>query len=94
MEGRSTRLAELNRLLEIHDINLTDEKGCNALIVATAVQNIDFINRLVEFGSKLGVQDENGYTAITIALDSRFYKCTEILAQAGADPEIPNNDGL
>ena len=97
-EMMAEQLVELDRLLLISDINLSDETGKTALITASSRGSIHLVNRLIEVGGEYGLnldaQDNEGDTALMCAIDGRCEECVEILIRSGANLDIKNVKGM
>lgn len=80
------------------DVNQSDIWGRSLLIAATdafTVHSISrtFVNRLAERGIDLNQQDRYGSTAAYRAIESNRPEVCLYILQAGADPDIPTNEG-
>lgn len=48
---------------------------------------------LLDSGRNINVRDDEGRTALYVAVDSTYYGLAIHLLERGADPNIPDNDG-
>ncbi len=82
------------------NINQTTNKGKTALMLAAECSNASFsIEKLLTYSViNINQQDENGNTALMYAIKGGNLidniNVIELLLNAGADPEIANNEGL
>lgn len=65
--------------------------GRTALMLATEHPTI--LKYLIEKGAHLNTQDEQGSTALHLAVGNELFESTRILLEAGADPTIRDNRG-
>ena len=91
------------------DLNKKDENGRTPLLVHSYVGKSSVIQRMINFGAKINVQDNYGETAlhrtvknsfnrlqnngIHITTDPEEFKIIDMLIENGADITIKNNDG-
>ena len=80
------------RLIDLGaDINLTDTRGQTALMTAVTLNEVDFVILLLEQDNiDTNIQDNAGYTALTLALLQRTIniELVEMLLQSGANPNL------
>ncbi len=83
------------------DVNITDPKGRNALLVSIGSNQIGYIALLVSHGNDVNSQDNDGNTALHYPLsnvlrDKRYLpystEIVKILLKEGADPHIRNKE--
>lgn len=78
------------------DIDSRDERGKTALMEACNEDNFspEIVQFLIENGANLNLQDENGDTALSIAVQNhRGNELVAKLLQAGADDKLTNHEG-
>jgi len=74
-------------------LDIQDDKGRTALILASANSNSKIIPLLIEAGASLDIQDHMGRTALIWASQNSLFETIQLLLKHGADPNIRNNDG-
>ena len=63
-------------------------------IVAAAWDGLaDLVERLIDSGGDINIQDETGQTALIAASDQGYYGIVELLLKRGADSNIKDKDG-
>lgn len=75
------------------DINVQDDHGRAALVVALAVNKIESAAMLLKRGADLTIKDNHGDNALHWAVKLRSRRGTELLLQHGLDVNIKNEDG-
>ena len=77
------------------DINKVNFVGQTALITAADYGAADAVKCLLEYpGIHINQQNFRGSTALTMAIFDRNIPIIELLIDAGADPEIANDNGF
>lgn len=83
------------------EINLTNDLGWTVLMIACAnykKYNIDIIQKLLECGADVNIQNNNKETALMLLLSEKKndygYKIVKMLINYGANVNIQNNQGL
>ena len=79
---------------EIEDINVKNEQGQTALMIAATKGSLDSLRVLVEAGANLNATTITGNTALMFS--AQFAKTARIplfLLNAGADPTLTNSEG-
>ena len=63
-------------------------------IVAAAWDGLaDLVQRLIDSGADINIQDETGQTALIAASDQGYFGIAELLLKRGADSKIKDKDG-
>ena len=63
-------------------------------IVAAAWDGLaDLVQRLIDSGADINIQDETGQTALIAASDQGYFGIVELLLKRGADSNIKDKDG-
>lgn len=77
------------------NVNKRDDHKKTALMYASGVQNHPIImQKLLDFGAQVDLQDKDGYTALHYAVNRIYPKTVSQLLQAGADVSICDIKGL
>ncbi|XP_055602717.1 uncharacterized protein LOC129751313 [Uranotaenia lowii] len=93
----------LKRLLEKGvDLNIKNEHGRNALMtffsdfptVRWGTHSVDSVKLMIDYGARVNECDNEGFTALHLAVAGRQWKLVEALLQNGADSSIKNHEGL
>lgn len=71
-------------------INVANEAGCTALMIAAMGYNKNILKFLIDSGANLDVQNENERTALMEAVRYGHRGMAEILLENGADPNVQN----
>ena len=75
------------------NVNLQNERGVTALIVAVLHGTVDTVKTLLKHGAKPDIQADNGWTALIIAAQYGATDVVKTLLKYGAKPDVQNNDG-
>jgi uncharacterized protein len=70
-----------------------DEYGRIPLHHASADGDLEVLVRLLESGSSIDAQDDNGWTALHFAAQDRHSKLVDELLKRGANPNLVNSHG-
>ena len=76
------------------DVNVRNENGMTALMVASESGITELINELLTAGADVNLQSSHGDTAIVLATMKGQNDCVEELLQFGANPNIQGKGGL
>ena len=74
------------------DIDVQDEDGWSALMIASGFSNSKWVKKLVNLGANVNSQNDEGDTALLIAALWGYFKTIKILIDAGADVDTRNNE--
>jgi ankyrin repeat protein len=74
-------------------INAKDDFDCTPLIRATWGGHLDVVIWLIKRGANLNAQNGRRRTALREAMASHSLSIAEALLRAGADPNLPDDDG-
>lgn len=77
------------------DINKQDEQGYSPLHAASQRKLVSVVQKLIEYGALVNIQDSWGNTPLVRALGNSEENATiiNLLLKAGTDPNIKNNHG-
>ena len=75
------------------NVNLQDQLGKTALMIAIASNHNKAVSMLLEHGAHLDMQDNEGNTALITAASKNNLSSVEILVNKGADMNIQNKQG-
>ena len=70
------------------DINIQNEHGWTALMIASYHGNLDVVKVLVENGADVNIQSNTGLTALMIASHTDHLDVVKLLIEIGADISI------
>ncbi len=94
---------KITRLIKVQaaDINTTDVQKQTPLMLAAFKDNISTVKQLLGHNPNLDVQDENGNTALMLAIGTsstdrvtdNSYRIALIFLEHGADPTLKNKNG-
>lgn len=70
------------------DINMKDNNGCPALILAIKYRNSELANQLILRGADINMKDKARYTPLMRAINYNEYDLAKTLIDAGADLNI------
>jgi ankyrin repeat protein len=90
-EGRSDMLAEF--INTHYDLNVQDEKGYTALILAAYHGHKELVEQLLKAGADPCVQDKRGNTALMGAIFKGEIAIAHRLVMAECSPDQRNNSG-
>lgn len=76
--------AKIDSLLPSIDINSPLQKGQTPLIVATKIGDVKVVQKFLDAGADVHVQDEYGYTALKYAESREFTEIGDLLRAHGA----------
>jgi ankyrin repeat protein len=77
------------------DCNITDPAGDTALMITVSKGNIDAVQSLLSCKNiAINQQDDQGSTALLIAINTKNKPIIKLLLDAGADPELANHRGV
>ncbi len=65
----------------------------DALVIAASDGNGRLVDHLLKSGHHINFRDEEGRTALYVAVDETYYGLAIHLLEHGADPNIPDNEG-
>ena len=75
-------------------MNLLDNQGDTAIVLAARTGQRDFVKKLITAGANLNYFDKHlQMTALTTAACQGHVKCMNLLIQSGADLNIPDVSG-
>ena len=83
--GKFTRMEMLKSLLENDDINIKDDNGRAALMIAVKNNDLEMVKLLDEFGVDLNATDDDGKTALMIAVEKNNQEMVQFLMDLGAN---------
>jgi len=72
------------------NLNIQNEEGETALMIASGGDYTDIVRLLIEAGANLNIQNEDGKTALMFASNTDIVR---LLIEAGANLNLQNNDG-
>ncbi|MDD9901028.1 MAG: ankyrin repeat domain-containing protein [Alphaproteobacteria bacterium] len=75
------------------DINIQDNGGWTALMIAIWKDRTDVIHTLIDAGANISTQGSDGWTALMLATNSNNSDAAKTLLDAGANTELKNNSG-
>ncbi len=90
--GEHLKIAEL-LLVSDADVNIKNNSGETALMVAVKEGNLEMVEFLLEKDAAIGERDWLGYTALMFAAEKGHLKIAELLLENGADVNERNNEG-
>ena len=74
-------------LLSGDRVNIPDDMGNSTLHVAVQERaSVDIIRAIVNAGARINTVDNNGKTALRLAVDMNSYEAAKIIADSGSDP--------
>ena len=76
------------------NVNVQDENGMSALMIASVAGNVHMLERLIRAGIDKNIQDLHGDTALTHAVRTGKLDCVEKLLKFGANIDIKGRDGF
>jgi predicted transposase YbfD/YdcC len=82
----------LEQIEKTNDINITNDSGATALIVASASNLIELAKALIEVGANVNQRDDNGYSALLWACLEGNTEIVKLLIDQGADIFATNCD--
>jgi ankyrin repeat protein len=65
----------------------------DAIVAAARDGLADLVERLIDSGADINIQDETGQTALIAASDQGYFGIVDLLLQRGADSNIKDKDG-
>jgi len=87
------KITKINLLIKARaDLNIQDENGNTALILAIQRNYIDIVKLLIEEGANLNIVNSNNVTALIYAVIKNKIDIVELLIKAGADLNIQDNN--
>jgi len=76
-------------------INLiAEDRGSNAVFDSALQKNKNVIKTLIEAGADVNIQSKDGQTALIVVVGAGDEEIVELLAKAGADPDIKDALGV
>lgn len=75
------------------DVNLQNESGTTALIMACDTEQIGFVKILLDSGARTEIRTNTGYTALMSASETGNLEVVNLLLDSGADPHARDNQG-
>ena len=75
------------------DIDMKNEAGSTALMIATYSRQVEAVEFLCKKGANLNIQNSNGATALIHSAYYNIYDAAEILVRYGADTTIEDRYG-
>lgn len=76
------------------NIDLKDNEGHTALILACRRERPRVLNVLIQHGASIDAQDNKGRTPVAIAVELDSAELLKLLVDAGANVDIANREGL
>ena len=76
------------------DLDIKNNKGYTALMVALAKKDFKLAKLLVEYGADVNLVDDNSISPLGYAINSGDEKIIKILLKAGANPNYIDNMGV
>lgn len=76
------------------NLNLKDNEGNTALILASLTRWSEGVQTLIRLKAQVNLQNRMGETALLKAVQARDYELTKALLDAGASPDIADNSGI
>ena len=76
------------------DVNIQDENGMTALMMACEVGCVPLVEWLIKAGAAVNIQNIFGNTALICATFKRQNECVRKLLECGANTSIQGKDGL
>ncbi|XP_062575495.1 putative ankyrin repeat protein RF_0381 [Saccostrea cucullata] len=83
----------LKALLPFADVNMTNDDGKTALMVAIEMNDVDMVKKLIQSGADVNMKDNSGKTPLLIALHDGNFKIAEYLIKHGSDVNVVDNLG-
>ena len=74
-------------------VDVRDEQGITPLMLATQINFIDGVERLLKRGANVDVTNNAGETPLMFAVHSRNTELMRVLLEAGANPDRFDNSG-
>jgi hypothetical protein len=74
-------------------VNMKNNKGVTALILASGYGHIEIVKALIAEGADLNTKDSRGKTALMIASENRHYGIVKALVAEGADVKMKSSVG-
>ncbi len=68
-------------------------EASDALIIAASNGNGRLVDYLLDSGHDINIRDDEGRTALYVAVDETYYGLAIHLLERGADPNIPDKEG-
>lgn len=65
----------------------------DAIVIAASGGDGRLVNHLLKLGHDINTRDDEGRTALYVAVDDTYYGLAIHLLEHGADPNIPDNEG-
>ena len=75
------------------DINIVNDYGMTALMLASMYEHIDIVRLLLEKGAGVNIRDEGGYNALMWASVRGYTDIARLLLETGANVNLQNEDG-
>jgi ankyrin repeat protein len=76
------------------DVNIKDEDGYTALILASYNGHTETVKILLESGADVNIKDEDGYTALITASSQGHAETVKLLLESGADVNAENKESF
>ena len=76
------------------DVNIQDNEGYTALILASTYRHIDIVKLLLNSGANTNFQNNVGETALLLASLRGRTDIARLLLTSGANPNLRDNDGF
>ena len=93
--AKSGDVGEVERLIRSGvDINIRDNGGNTALILASYYDHIEVVKLLIEAGVDLNIRDDESSTALILASYQNNIEVVKLLTEGGANLNIRSNAGI
>jgi Ankyrin repeats (3 copies) len=90
---KAYKIVEFLVVMNKSTVNSRDGTGSSPIHVASKINDIDMVCRLVEWGSLINCQDNSGKTPIMIAAMKGFREMAELLLELGGDLNVQDHKG-
>ena len=91
--ARLNEAASIERIATTSSVDSRNNRGETPVIVAAQTSSIRAVNKLIELGCNVNLQDATGNTALHYAVTTSSERAVDALVTAGADVNIANNQG-
>ena len=85
---------KVKRGLALGLVDIRDEGGQTAMIMAARGGKIDIVKLLISEGGKLDIQSNSGATAMSWAASNGDIDIVKLLISEGANPSLKDKDGM
>ncbi len=75
------------------NVNIADKDGMTPLMLATQLNYVEGVEKLIAHGARVDVTNNSGETPLMYAVHGRNTELMRVLLEAGADPDRYDNSG-